>query len=154
MTTTLSKTIFICAGLMMSSLAYAVNKYEAYQTMHVSISNHTGTDCTRVNVYQPYGVLVEGSTIPYEIDKRDTATFIMREGMATGPDVTVTYRCGQDTFTVRSWQSQCWLAYGCDTHGEIKAYTTGIIVDEPVDIKNASRYWNEYGQAHFTVRSR
>ena len=159
--TKITRSLLVGLGLILSCSAFANKKiddntpaYQTYQTVHVSISNHMSIDCSRTNVYHPYGKLVDGNTFPYEIDKNDTATFILREGMATGPDVTLTYRCGADTFTVRAWQSQCWLGYGCDAHGEIISKTNGITVDEPVDTKNASRYWNEYGQVHFTVRSK
>ncbi len=159
--TTQTKLLCLCIGLTLSCSANAdktvedkTNGYQIYQTLHVSISTHTNTDCTRLNVYHPYGKLVGGSTFPYEIDKNDTATFILSEGIATGPDVTLTYKCGTDTFKVRAWQSQCWLAYGCDAHGEIISYTDGLTLDNPVDTKNASRVWNEYGEVHFTVRNK
>lgn len=159
--TTHAKLQTLLIGLMLTCSAQAAqtnddktNGYQIYQTLHVSISTHTNNDCTRLNVYHPYGKLVGSNTFPYEIDKNDTATFILSEGIATGPDVTLTYKCGTDTFTVRAWQSQCWLAYGCDAHGEIISHTDGLTLDNPVDTKNASRLWNQFGEVHFTVRNK
>ncbi|MBX9587410.1 MAG: hypothetical protein K2X50_09140 [Gammaproteobacteria bacterium] len=159
--TTLTKLLCLCIGLLLNCSSYAVknsdynlNRFHPYQTLHVSISTQTNSDCSRLNVYHPYGKLLEGTTFPYQMDKHETATFILSEGFATGPDVTLTYKCGSDTFSVRAWQSQCWLVYGCHAHGEIISTTDGLIVDTPIDIKNASRIWNEYGEVHFTVRNK
>lgn len=161
--TLLTKIRYLCIGLILSVTATAnadkpvedkTNGYQIYQTLHVAISTHTNNDCTRLNVYHPYGYLAGGTTFPYEIDKDDTATFILSEGTATGPDVTLTYKCGKETFAVRAWQSQCWLLYGCDAHGEIISLSDGLTIDTPVDTKNASRVWKEYGEVHFTVRNK
>lgn len=157
----ISKNLLLSLGMLISFSTYANYSHEDfttalkdYQTMHVSITNNTDNDCSRVNIYITHGKLVEGSSIPAHINKGETITYIMQEGTLTGPDVIVTYRCGKDGFRVRAWQRQCWLAYGCDAHGEVLSNAPTISIDEPVEVTNASRYWNQYGTVNFMVRNK
>ena len=149
-------------GMIISCAASANNNNEKlldsapnpYQTMLVSVTNMTHSSCTRVNYYVTHGHLVDGHIIPQQINKDETITFLMEESALGGPDVQMTYRCGDEAFRVRAWQRKCMLAYGCDTHAEVQSKMPHINVDEPVDVTNASRYWNMNGGVHFTVREK
>lgn len=143
-------------GAIISCTANADKKLDAapnpYQTMLVTVSNNTNTSCSRVNYYVTHGSIVEGHVVPQTINREETITFLMEEAAFGGPDIQMTYRCGNEAFRVRAWQRKCMLAYGCDTHGEVQSKMPNIIVDEPV-VTNASRYYNMNGEVRFNVHS-
>lgn len=154
-------THFIVASvwLTMSSATLASNDLlgsppNPYQTMLVSVTNMSNSNCTRVNYYVSHGSVVEGHIVPQQINKDETISFLMEEGALGGPDVQMTYRCGSEAFRVRAWQRKCMLAYGCDTHAEVQSKMPNLTIDEPVDVTSASRYWNMNGDVHFTVRTK
>lgn len=142
-------------GMIVSCAALADKKLDSapnpYQTMLVSVTNLTNSNCTRVNYYVTHGSIVEGHVVPQQIGREETITFLMEEATLGGPDIQMTYRCGDEAFRVRAWQRKCMLAYGCDTHAEVQSKMPNLTVDEPI-ITNASRYYNMNGEVRFTVR--
>ena len=85
--------------------------------LHILISNHTSNDCTLVAQTVIHGSLESGISIPTHIDaKTDAKAFIMSQ-MGYGPDILLTYQCGEGKkITFESQQDACYYKAG-----EIKA---------------------------------
>lgn len=81
--------------------------------LHVLISNHASDACTLVAQTLIHGQLESGSSIPTYIPAKTDAKSFSLAQMGYGPDLLLTYQCGEGKkITFESQQDSCYYKAG------------------------------------------
>lgn len=98
-------------------------------TMDVHVSNVTGVSCVLASSGTPvYGYFEDGHLPASVIRSGSSSNFHLtqRFGMSYGPDITLSYLCGNQLVTFRSQQSACVSGWAGRTNATIVYEDSGI----------------------------
>lgn len=122
-----------------------------YKNLYVTITNHTGTDCIRIQKNFPWGISL--ITPPNRIYSGTSAFFILSNGKVSGPKMSLTYHCGKDNISIENSQNVCLpgfsLMFGCAVTAKVVDITDGI--SEHHGSSNASWYHNHHGEVDWLI---
>jgi len=125
-----------------TSLAYAASDNNKCGILNINITNLTNSACTLVNSNLKHGYYKYTSSVPTFIPAGSTASPIFLEQSVVGPELELTYSCGDDKLvTFNSKQNLCFMAAG-DVYGRVL-----LSRNASVDYQAAkgSWFWSQHG---------
>ena len=100
-------------------LANAASDNNKCGILNINITNLTNSACTLVNSNIKHGYYKYTSSVPTFIPAGSTASPIFLEQSLVGPELELTYSCGDDKLvTFSSKQNLCFMAAG-DVYGRV-----------------------------------
>lgn len=139
--------LVLSACLLASSQLYA--SYDSCAYLSIVIANNGNETCYLTNANLKYGYLDQNSGIPQQVYPNSySQPFEMRQSFF-GPEVALTYQCGQDKqITVDSMQNYC-LFYGGKISGQ--AYNSYRMGAEYT--MSEGSFWGRHGEITWYLHS-
>lgn len=117
--------------------------------LNVLITNATNKLCSLQSQVLNHGFFMYTSSAPAFIPAGVTAhPFILTQSMIFGPDIDLTYRCGDDSFiTIHSKQNYCFWSGGNITGSVLNANR----LHASYSATTGSAFWNQHGSINWVI---
>lgn len=117
--------------------------------LSILITNSTGSTCTLINSYLRHGYYKYTSSVPMYIPANTTASPIFLEQGIFGPDLELSYSCGNGKLiTFSSQQNLCFLSAG-NVNGRV-LYSQNTLAD--YQTLNGSWFWSQHGSINWRLQ--
>lgn len=134
---------------LMGSIAHADGDDNNCGKLSVMITNTTGSTCSLISSNLQHGYFKYTSSVPMYIPTNTTTTPIYLEQSMFGPELELSYSCGEDkVLTFTSKQNLCFLSAG-DVTGQVSLAKNGSADYQAI---NGSWFWSQHGSINWHLQ--